>query len=89
MILRWRREFDQYQDGSFSGHGNANMTSEQKEIVKLKKELRDAKIKRDILKKAISMPVCPLGLRDIKIVINVAIIIVINGMREGGLGGDS
>ena len=55
LIARWRREFDQYQNGSFSGHGNANMTSEQKEIVRLKRELRDAKIERDILKKAISI----------------------------------
>ena len=55
LIARWRREYNQYQEGSFSGHGNANMTSEQKEIVQLKRELRDAKIERDILKKAISI----------------------------------
>jgi len=31
------------------------MTEEQKEIAKLKKELRDAQLERDILKKAVSI----------------------------------
>ena len=55
LISRWRREYDQYKEGSFSGHGNENMTDEQKENVKLKKELREAQLDRDILKKAISI----------------------------------
>ena len=55
LISRWRREYDQYKEGSFSGHGNENMTDEQKENVKLKKELREAQLERDILKKAISI----------------------------------
>lgn len=55
MLRRWRREFNQYGEGSFSGHGNTNLTPEQKEIAQLKKELKDAQIERDILKKAISI----------------------------------
>ena len=55
LLRRWRREFNQYGEGSFSGHGNANLTPEQKEITRLKKELKDAQIERDILKKAISI----------------------------------
>lgn len=55
LISRWKREFEQYREGSFSGHGNANMTAEQKEISKLKKELREAQLERDILKKAVSI----------------------------------
>lgn len=55
LLRRWRREFNQYGKGSFSGHGNANLTPEQKEISRLKKELRDAQLERDILKKAISI----------------------------------
>ena len=55
LISRWRREYDQYKEGSFCGHGNENMTDEQKENVKLKKELREAQLERDILKKAISI----------------------------------
>lgn len=53
LIRRWKREYEQYQGESFSGHGNANMTNEQKEIVLLKKELRNTKEERDILKKAV------------------------------------
>lgn len=55
LISRWKREYDQYHEGSFSGHGNTNMTAEQKEITKLKKELREAQLERDILKKAVSI----------------------------------
>lgn len=55
LVARWKREYNQYGSGSFSGHGNANMTPEQKEIAKLKRELKDAQIERDILKKAISI----------------------------------
>ena len=55
LVRRWRREHEQYGSGSFSGHGNVNMTPEQKEIARLKKELKDAQIEREILKKAISI----------------------------------
>jgi transposase len=55
MVRRWKREYTQYQEGSFSGHGKANMTDEQKEIARLRKELTDAQIERDILKKAVSI----------------------------------
>ena len=55
LVCRWKREHEQYREGSFSGHGVAKMTSEQKEITRLKKELRDAQIERDILKKAVSI----------------------------------
>lgn len=37
-------------EGAFPGHGNPKMTAEQKEIARLKKELREAKLERDILK---------------------------------------
>ena len=55
LVARWRREHNQYGEGSFSGHGNVNMTPDQKEIARLKKQLKDAQIERDILKKAISI----------------------------------
>ena len=55
LVSRWKREHNQFKQGSFSGHGNENMTDEQKEIAKLKKELREAQLERDILKKAISI----------------------------------
>ena len=55
LIYRWRREAATHPGSSFPGHGNKIMTEEQKEIVRLKKELRDAQIERDILKKAVSI----------------------------------
>ena len=55
LVNRWRREHQQYREGSFSGHGNANMTDEQKEIARLKKELREAQLESEILKKAVSI----------------------------------
>ena len=27
LIRRWKREHEQYNEGSFSGHGNANLTT--------------------------------------------------------------
>jgi transposase len=55
LIYRWRREATTHQEASFPGQGNKILTEEQKEIVRLKKELRDAQIERDILKKAVSI----------------------------------
>ncbi len=55
LIYRWRREALANLGASFSGQGNKIMTEEQKEIARLKKELRDAQLERDILKKAVSI----------------------------------
>jgi transposase len=55
LIRRWKREFHQYESGSFSGHGHVNMTQEQKEILRLSRELKEAQLERDILKKAVSI----------------------------------
>ena len=55
LIYRWRREALANLGASFPGKGNKSMTEEQKEIARLKKELRDAQIERDILKKAVSI----------------------------------
>ena len=55
IVRRWKREIELHGEGSFSGYGNANLTPEQKEILRLKKELREAQVERDILKKAVSI----------------------------------
>jgi len=55
LISRWRREFSKNEYGCFSGNGNPNLTPEQKEILSLKKALRNAELERDILKKAVSI----------------------------------
>ena len=55
LLARWCREFNANATGSFSGNGRPNLTPEQKEILELKKALRDAELERDILKKAVSI----------------------------------
>lgn len=55
MINRWKREYNKYNNGSFSGHGKANLTDEQKEILELKKALKESQLEGEILKKAVSI----------------------------------
>lgn len=55
LIYRWRAEYLQKPEGSFTGHGKVRHTPEEAEIAKLKKQLREAELERDILKKAISI----------------------------------
>jgi len=55
LVNRWKREYEKYSDNGFSGQGNANLTDEQREIAKLRKELRDLQEERDILKKAVGI----------------------------------
>lgn len=55
LLYRWRREALGPQGTSFPGQGNPKQTVEEKEIAKLKKELREAQLERDILKKAVSI----------------------------------
>ncbi|MFT6245995.1 MAG: transposase [Crocinitomicaceae bacterium] len=52
---RWKKEQEEAQHNSFSGHGKAKLTDEGREIARLKKELRDAKMEAEILKKAIGI----------------------------------
>ncbi|MDX1778228.1 MAG: transposase [Thermodesulfobacteriota bacterium] len=54
IISRWRKEFlDSGEQLSFPGHGKEALTEEQKQIKRLNKELADAKLETEILKKAI------------------------------------
>ena len=55
LIHRWKKEQDKYQHNSFPGHGSRKLTDEGREISRLKKELREAKLEAEILKKAISI----------------------------------
>lgn len=54
-IYNWRSKYFKYTDNAFSGHGNKTMTESEKEIARLKKELKEAQLERDILKKAVSI----------------------------------
>jgi transposase len=55
LLYRWRREAQKYEHNSFPGHGKPKFTDQEREIAELKKQLRDAEMERDILKKAISI----------------------------------
>jgi len=55
LLYRWRREHQKYQNNSFPGKGRPKMTDLESEVARLRKELRDAKMERDILKKAVSI----------------------------------
>jgi transposase len=55
FIYRWRKEFSSNPGLAFGGNGKKQLTDEQKEVAKLKRELADVKMERDILKKAVSI----------------------------------
>ena len=55
MLLRWRDEFEQFQDVSFQGSGTSRMTEEQKKIRQLEKDLHKQKQENEILKKALGI----------------------------------
>ena len=55
LLYRWRREYQKYHNNSFPGQGKPKMTDLEREVARLKKELRDARMERDILKKAVSI----------------------------------
>lgn len=55
LLYRWRNEFASYKGKSFPGNGKPKMTAEESEIARLKKELTDMRMERDILKKAVSI----------------------------------
>lgn len=51
---KWRKQYESNKE-AFTGSGSPSLTQEEKEIRRLKKELRDAEMERDILKKAVSI----------------------------------
>ena len=55
LVNRWRREYSTNGDNSFSGNGNQQLTDEQAELARVKKELRETCEERDILKKAVNI----------------------------------
>ena len=54
-IYNWRSTYLKNQESSFPGKGNKTMTESEREIAKLKKELKEARLERDILKKAVGI----------------------------------
>jgi|APIni6443716594_1056825.scaffolds.fasta_scaffold328058_2 transposase len=51
LLSRWKREYEIHDEKAFPGHGNPI----EAELAKLRKELADVKMERDILKKAVSI----------------------------------
>jgi transposase len=55
QLYKWRKEFQEFGEGSFPKKGNLKLTPKQEKIHKLEKRLKDAELERDILKKAIDI----------------------------------
>jgi transposase len=55
LIHRWKKEQEEFKHNSFPGHGKAKLIDGDREIARLKKELHDAKMEAEILKKAIGI----------------------------------
>ncbi len=55
QLYRWRKEQEEFGAGSFPGNGHVKQTPEQERIRALEKNLKDAELERDILKKAIGI----------------------------------
>ncbi len=58
-IGRWRREFSLHQQDAFPGNGKALLTDEQRELVALRKELKESQLANEILKKALGIVTSP------------------------------
>ena len=50
MLRRWKKELEAGVDNSFPGNGK--MTAEQEELLRLRKEVEQLKMEKEILKKA-------------------------------------
>ena len=55
MLWSWRSQYKNHKEIAFPGNGKKMQTEAEKEISRLRKELADARMGRDILKKAISI----------------------------------
>lgn len=54
-ISRWRRELKLFENNAYPGKGIKRQTEEQKENDLLKKQLREANLENEILKKALGI----------------------------------
>jgi transposase len=55
LLYKWRAQFSKEKKKSFPGHGKQLLSEEEKRIEELEKQLRETKLERDILKKAVSI----------------------------------
>ncbi|MFT5167918.1 MAG: transposase [Saprospiraceae bacterium] len=54
-LYNWRSSFLKNKDASFPGKGNKTMSESERKIHELEKELRETRLERDILKKAVGI----------------------------------
>ena len=54
-LKRWRTQYCKRGELAFPGHGREKLTSQEEENRRLKRELADTQIERDILKKALAI----------------------------------
>ena len=54
-IYNWRSIYLKNKEASFPGKGNKTMTESERKIEELEKELRETRLERDILKKAVGI----------------------------------
>ena len=54
-IYNWRIKYLKNKEGAFPGKGNKSMTESERKIHELEKELRETRLERDILKKAVGI----------------------------------
>ncbi len=55
LLYRWRGAMQKEESKRFPGHGNKAMTPEEAELARVKKQLADAEMELEILKKAIGI----------------------------------
>ncbi len=55
LLYRWRKEFASKETTSFPGNGKNKMNAQETENARLRKELADMRMERDILKKAVGI----------------------------------
>ena len=55
QLYKWRKEYEEFGQGSFLGNGNVKQTPEQDRIAELERKLKDVEVERDILKKVIGI----------------------------------
>ena len=54
-LYNWRSKYLKNTESAFPGKGNKMMTDEERKIHELEKELRETRLERDILKKAVGI----------------------------------
>ena len=55
VLYNWRRQYGQYSENAFPGHGKFLGTDQEKELAALRKKVRELELEKEILKKAMGI----------------------------------